>query len=282
MPIVDRKFVGLLLMITIASIALGSIIFARWAGSEYTILSNDYPKDPKGRGYMPTTGETDRFLISVLVSRPLEEMTVEFAYLANTSYRPAEELPEGWDQMDPTQRARYVGSIPYILNRTGEFGGISWSTRIFDLHWGDKKYRLVLFDFSNLTLWAGRNGSTVACLQGVLFDEEGEIAGYFPGRRDFLGYDGAVQRIFVERSGERVEYAPVSKGVQPPGTTPLKKAPPFGRVNFTDLRKDEIVSVGLEVNPAALGSAEYIYILDLKVNGEDRESFVHLLRRESR
>ena len=281
MPIVDRRFVGLLLMITIASVALGSIIFAPWGGSEYTILSNDYPKDPKGRGYMPTTGETDRFLISILVSRPLEEVTLQFAYLANTSYRLSKELPEGWDQLDLAERARHVGSIPHILNRTGEFGGIPWSTRTFDLQWGDKKYTLILFDFSNLTLWAGRNGSTVACLQGVLFDEEGEIAGYFPGRKDFLGYERAVQRIFVERSGERVEYAPVSTGVHPPGTTPLKKAPPFGRVNFTDLRRDEIVSVGLEVNPAALGSAEYICILDLKVNGEDKDSFVYLLRRES-
>ena len=277
----DKRFVGLLLMIGIGSVALGSIIFARWGGAEYTILTNDYPKDPFGRGYMPLTEETDRFLMSILVSRPLEEVSLDFAYLVNTTYEAPEQPPQRWNHMDLTVRAAQIGPIPRILNRSGEFGGLQWSTRTYKLEWNDRKYALVLFDFSNITFWAGRNASAVDSLQGVLFDEDGKVAGYFPGRRVFLGYPEALQRLYIERSGKRVEYAAVSKGVQPPGTLPLSQTPAFGRVNFTEVRKDEIVSVGFEVNPARLSPTEYVYLTYLAVNGEQRETFAYLIRRES-
>jgi len=277
---VDRRFLGLLLMIGIASTAAGALIFARGAKSAYSVIENEYPIDPRGRGYLPLTSGTARFQLGILLNKPAGRLTVSFATLVNTSYKLSGVEPQTWGEMELQDKASHVALIGEILNLTEEYlSDIDCRVEELDVVSGEDAYRLVLFDFSNTSTWSSRAERDLPLLHGVLFDGIGNISGYFRGSPGFPGWPSAVQSISVKLNSNETKYAPMRKDAQMEGTLPLDQAPHSGTIELEDLKKNDLLSMDLVVDPGRMGSAGLVVILRIHLNGLLREVVPILLHR---
>lgn len=264
----DRRFLGLLLIIGIVSTAAGALIFARRPRSAYSVVENVYPVDPRGRGYLPLTSGTARFQLGILLNKPVGRMTVSFATLVNTSYKLSGVDSQTWDQMGLEDKASHVGLIGEILNLTEKYlSDIDCRVEELDLITGENGDRLVLYDFSNSTSWSNKAEGSLPLLHGVLFDGKGNISGYFRGTAGFPGWSSAIQSISVKLNSNETKYAPMRKDAQMEGTLPLDQASASGTIQLEDLNRDDLLSIDLAVDSGRLGSAGLIVILRIQLNG---------------
>lgn len=276
----DRRFVGLLLMIGIASTAAGALIFARGPQSAYSLVENEYPIDPRGRGYLPLTSGTARFQLGVLLNKPAGRLTISFATLVNTSYELSGVEPQTWGEMELRDKASHVALIGEILNLTEDYlGDIDCRVEELDLVSGEDGYQLVLFDFSNSSIWSSRAEGDLPLLHGVLFDGNGNISGYFRGSPGFPGWPSAIQSISIKLNSNETKYAPMRKDAQMEGTLPLDQAPRSGMIQLEDLKRNDLLSIDLALDPGRMGSAGLIVTLRIHMDGLLREVVPILLHR---
>jgi len=267
-------------MIGIASTAAGAVIFARGPRSAYSVVENEHPIDPRGRGYLPLTGGTARFQLGILLNKPAGRLTVSFVTLVNTSYELSGAEPQTWDEMDLQGKASHVAVIGEILNLTEKYlSDIDCRVEDLDLVSGEDEYRLVLFDFSNSSIWSSRAEGDLPLLHGVLFEGTGNISGYFRGSPGFPGWPSAIQSISIKLNSNETKYAPMAKDAQMEGTLPLDQAPRSGTIELEDLKKNDLLSIDLAVDPGRMGSAGLIVILRIHLNGLLKEVMPILLHR---
>jgi len=269
----DKRFLGSLVIIAIISTAVGMLMFARSVEAPYTILTYEYPKDPSGRGSLPTTGEKDHILLSLLVNKPLSLLSISYSYLGTSELDMEKMDQSGWSGLSMMEKASRVGLIPDLIDMQRDLSmPLGWSSQSYELKWGARRFDMVVYDFSNYTAWVGGSLPGLPVLHGVLFDESGNLTGYFTGSPGFLGWKNAVLGISVARGGEETKYAPERKGVQQEGTTPIDEAPKLGVVEFRDLRPDEIVTVDLTIDPGRLPSTvNFTNIIGIGINGRPHE-----------
>ena len=260
-------------MIAIVSTAIGTLMFAHSAKTPYTILAYEYPKDPAGRGSLPTTGEKDHILLSLLVNKPMSLLSISYSYL-HTSELDMEDVDQtGWSGLSVLEKASRVGLIPELLDMQAELPiPLDWRSEELKLEWGQSKFDMVVYDFCNYTAWAPDAIPDLALLQGVLFDEGGNLTGYFTGSPGFLGWEYAVLGVSIRRGEQEMKYAPEQKGVQQEGTEPINDAPRLGKVELKDLKRDEIVTVDLTIDPSKLSAgANFTNVIRVGINGVPHE-----------
>jgi hypothetical protein len=270
----DSRFLGTLVIIGIISTAIGLVIFSRSAESAYTIVSYDYPKDAVGRGKISTSKEINHITLSMVLDRDASRVTISLANLreADTKLYPITNDDLVGDTL--VEKATGTGIIPHMLNMTDFPIDHDWGSQEIEVESGNTTYDLVLFDFSNITLWAPDPETKIPVMHGVMFEANGNLSGYYQGGPGYIGWGNALRSITIRRNSNETKYSMETKGGQPEGTLPMEDAPRLGMIRENDLKKDDIISVDLALDQSKLTQTKYILIFRIDIDGKNREVYI--------
>jgi hypothetical protein len=274
MPALDRKFVGVLVIVAIISTAIGLIIFSRSMETIYTILTYDFPKDPVGRGAFSTSKEINHLTLGLLLDKQVDTVSISFMSLVEADKKLYQITNDDLVGDTLVERASQAGIIPQMMNLTDFPHPHDWKPEEIEVISGNTTYDLVLFDFSNISIWAPKPETNLPVIHGVLFDVYGNFSGYFQGGPGYLGWGRALRSITIRRNSNETKYAMVTKGGQPAGTRPMEEAPRLGMVSERNLQKEDIISIDMALDQSKLALGMYIQIVKIRIDGRTREVFI--------
>jgi hypothetical protein len=267
-------------MIAIASTAAGILIFGQRSEPVYEVVDHEFPLDARGRAYLPTTEGSERFLLSLYLSKPVSMLAISFGSLRNLTFDPGDDDPAAREGLTLEERAANISSIREALALRDKYPvEVEWPTERVQVQSGDQAYTLIIFDFSNASAWAGEAEGDIPLIHGALFDEAGNITGYFQGSPGFLGWPDAIHSLTVKVGSQETKYAPLRKGTQQPGTLPLDQAPELGGIQLEDLGGDTFVTIDTAVEASLMGLTEIIHLIRIEINGDPQENLATLLLR---
>jgi hypothetical protein len=280
----DTRFVGTLVIIAIISTAAGTLMFGGVTPVGYSILTNEFPKDPMSKGRFLASKDTDHLTMSLLVDKPIAMLELSYWYLVATSYEFSEEDLEGWDELSMSEKASRVGLIPSMMEQTDFPFNDEIRPEELDVTSGSDKFKLLVYDFSDFLDWAPDPVSGLPVLHGVMFNESGILTNYFVGAPGFVGYGRTLKIISITRNSNETRYSIEEKGSQPEGTLPMDESPHLGIVKFADLKQDEILAIELTIDPSsglpydsmARVYLDFLHIVRLELDGELEEVFTTL------
>jgi len=280
----DTRFAGTLVIIAMVSTAAGSLMFGGVTPVGYSILTNEYPTDPVGKGRFLASKDTDHLTISLLVDKPAAMLELSFWYLVESPYEITEENLVGWDKLSMSEKASRVGLIPSMM----ELKEFPFSDGIhpeeLDVTSGSDEFKLFVYDFSDIIDWASDPVLDLRVIHGVMFNESGFISNYFVGAPGFMGYKQTLKIISVSRNNNETRYSIEEKGGQPAGTLSMDEAPHLGIIKFADLMQDEMLAVELTIDPSAglpYNSMarvyfDFLHIVRIELDGELKEVLTNL------
>ena len=88
--VLDTRFAGTLVIIAIFSTAAGSLMFGGVTPVGYSILTNEFPTDPVGKGRFLVSKDTDHLTLSLLVDEPSAMLELSYWYMVETPYEISE------------------------------------------------------------------------------------------------------------------------------------------------------------------------------------------------
>ena len=280
----DTRFVGTLVIIAIVSTAAGTLMFGGVTPVGYSVLTNEFPTDPVGKGRFLAKRDTDHLTISLLVDEPAAMLELSFWYLVATPYEISEEDLIGWDELSPSEKASRVGLIPSIMEQIEFPFNDGIQPEELDVTSGTDKFTLLVYDFSDFIDWAPDPVLGLPVIHGVMFNESGIVSNYFVGAPGFMGFGRTLKIVSIGRDYNETRYSIEEKGAQPEGTLPMEEAPHLGMVKFADLKQDEILAVELTIDPSSglpYNSKSGVYldllhIVRIELDGELKEVFTTL------
>jgi hypothetical protein len=172
------------------------------------------------------------------------------------------------------EKATGTGIIPNMLNMTDFPIDHDWGPQEIEVESGNATYDLVLFDFSNITMWATDPETRTPVIHGVMFEANGNLSGYYQGGPGYLGWGSALRSITIRRNSNETKYSLETKGGQPEGTLPMMDAPRLGVVREYDLEKDDIISLDLALDQSKLPQMKYILVFRIDIDGSNREAYI--------
>jgi hypothetical protein len=277
----DTRFAGILVIIAIVSTAVGSLMFGGVTPVGYSILTNEYPTDPVGKGRFLAIKDTDHLTLSLLVDEPVAMLELSFWYLVETPYEISEVDQVGWDGLSMMEKASRVGLIPSMIELIEFPFNDGIQPEELDVTSGSDKFKLFVYDFSDFIDWAPDPVLGLQVIHGVLFNESGILTNYFVGAPGFMGYGRTLRIVSVSRNYNETRYSIEEKGTQPAGTLPIDESPHLGIIKFPDLKQDEILAVELTMDPSAglpYNSKanlwlDFMHIVRIELDGELMEVF---------
>ena len=114
----DRKFVGVLVIVAIISTTVGIIIFSRSAASAYSILTYDFPKDAVGRGAFSTSKEINHLTLGVLLNQPAGLVSISYVNLRQADQKLFPVTNEDLVGETRGEKASSAAIIPHMMNLT--------------------------------------------------------------------------------------------------------------------------------------------------------------------
>jgi hypothetical protein len=221
-----------------------------------------------------TSKEINHLTIGLLLDRPADTVSISFVSLmeANKKLYPVTNDDLVGDTL--VERASSAAIVPQMLNLTDLPIPHDWSPEEIEVISGNTTYDLVLFDFSNISIWAPMPETNLPVIHGVLFNYDGNLSGYYQGGPGYLGWGRALRSLTIRRNSNETKFALVTKGGQPAGTFPMEEAPPMGMVREYDLEKEDIISIDMALDQSKLPQGNYIQIVRIAIDGQTREMFV--------
>ncbi len=275
----DRHLLVILAITGIMSTAVVSLLFHERVEGPIQVLRQDWnlPREG-GRILIPEDEGRYAYTLAVVARRPVAEMVLGFALLENCTL---EVTSARMNPANPTDVPEFgaflsaVGEYPEKGNATSE---------PFSAQLDQMEAEVSIFDLTDAfsALAPPETLRELATVHAILQRPEGGSIDYFQGSKDFfLQRDSALVDLTIQINENVTKYA--QRESTATGTVDLQKAPPLGILRFTDLQKDDRVSVTIAFNPARVsGSESLLQVVTIHVDGALNLATVHLLEHSSR
>jgi hypothetical protein len=249
---VDRRFVGYVLIILVITSIISALIFRGGGEEEVRFLSSRIPDDvPGGRPGSPS------YSLDILVARDLPDLIVRLQFLVNLTGMP---LARPWNETDDRSFEGLVNNVPRIrelmerIDALEDGFGLGSLYEVYELDMPDRKLHVI--DFSAMMAGLAGEGQLRSIYTLYAFSVSSEdVVSVLGGYRDFFvqrgdfattGYSVISEVRYREPSG----VACFRSEEAPPSDEECGKLldAPVGLLRFTDLSADESVHIEVTLN----------------------------------
>ncbi len=239
---VERRLIGVLIMSLIVGSLISLYLIRERIETPLSVIDESFPMKA-----LAGTSELDRDKYSVaFVSREdLKRVDVRFAYLIQVE----PDLTEGSGSAEVSQPEKAGEKIGQVSSKIDAMrrSGYEPDVTTQDVVVGGEKQTLVIYDFgSKLNPILPASGSSYfTTVYAVLINKSKKIDGLFEGVSDFFYMrEISLKEMEITRNENKTTYLAVeSEEVLRPGVRPAEAAPEQGRVVFTDVRRNDRVSI---------------------------------------
>lgn len=247
----DRRLVGILAMVVVASTVMSIVLFNFGPDELIQVLVNKYPEKIVRGGY-----GRPRFTLDLVATKSLPDIRVEYSIL--TKINPL--LIKPWNQTDAARMGpdELAGNIP-LLSET-----ISWFERCAlqglelpvelireTIEYNGSRADIHIYEFTDAYMALGLGLgqlNTTDTVWAIIVDDSGGVHTY-SGIRDFFFDRLGIIYSFEISDGRGTESfasprMPPELRENSPG---LDMAPPFGSVHRRDVAKGDRIHIGFEI-----------------------------------
>ncbi len=283
----ERGLIGILLICLVGSSIPVLLFLGERTKSPVTVLKVEYPER------FPS-GVPNRFALNVLARKDVEDLTVQYSYLYRVSGDRMEELykTEGFNESvlsdDDPYRFLIVPSGSGGMREKLPGGDAGFETQRVTVPYSYKRefkifnvdLNIRFYDFCKMLRWTPYSASPSVYGATTTFAfvsiEEGNIS-LFRGASDFyLNRDDSLSDLEIGKDGESSLYLNPKIREISDEYTHVNDSPPFGTVNFGNLKKGERAYLSFTTRDISLPA---IQVVRFWANGEllEEETRINLL-----
>ena len=236
---VERRLIGVILISLIVGSLISLYIIREKIETPVSLIDESFPS----RALAGTSDlDQDKYSVAFICREDLTEVAVQFASLIEVE--PV--FIGARKQVDDLQRAGE--QVEQVKNQVMllEKAGYEPDVIVTDVEVEGRKQTAVIYDFSTrLSAVLPKSGSShYRSVYLVLVNKSKMIDGLFEGVPDFFFMKQfSLQSLEVARNANKTVYMKAKEKGQKEGTLPISDVPEYGSVAFTDLRRNDRVSI---------------------------------------
>ena len=280
---VDRRLVGILLMVLISSTSLSIAFLVRSPHEKIKLVKNYWETVTlEGWKQLPRIERPISYTLGLVARRRIGEVVARFGILRNQTLSANY---TGWDKLTPRERAIRIGGLEFLDRRAADVErsmGVGPVETWTEVTIAGRQVRLFILDYDPLIapLADRRVAMESPSLFAFVLDSTGNVTQFYSGCWDFfVDRSRSILELTVQLNENVTTYA--NKQYMVEGSDPLAETIPWaGEVVFKDLCKDDRVFITFGVNGGAVaGDQSVMQLVQLRVDGEYSEPVLNVLKR---
>ncbi len=283
---IDASLVSMMVIVLVSSALIVFTLAHEKIPSPVVILKNAFPEKLVSQASVSTREGMD-FSLSLAALRDIRTLEIQYLTLVKvdpvylTSERPQGSLKEVAESIAP---------IKALMEET-ENELVPYRILPIEAIHGNLTYEGLLYDFPMVRLYSD------SALSGQVYTsfmvlENGTEAVYFEGISDFFlnrlgGFvnvqlpegaeiRSAIESLRIRRNKDTVSYSSAENA--PKGWVPVEETPPFGRVIFTDVKRNDTFSIDFTVETPRRPGGMCAQVIRVVADGEAVETIVNMIR----
>ena len=280
---VDRRLVGILLMVLISSTSLSIAFLVRSPHEKIKLVKNYWETVTlEGWKQLPRIERPISYTLGLVARRRIGEVVARFGILRNQTLSANY---TGWDKLTLRERAIRIGGLEFLDSRAADVErsmGVGPVETWTEVTIAGRQVRLFILDYDPLIapLADRRVAMESPSLFAFVLDSTGNVTQFYSGCWDFfVDRSRSILELTIQLNENVTTYANKQHMVE--GSDPLAETIPWaGEVVFKDLCKDDRVFITFRVNGGAVsGDQSVMQIVELRVDGEYLGPIVNILKR---
>jgi hypothetical protein len=287
----ERRLIGVLVMSLIVGSLISLYLIRERIETPINIIDESYPKTALAGS---SELDQDKYSLAFVCREDLKRVEMRFCYLMQVD--PTMDDP-GAKVDKPESAGEMVEEIEREISLMGEMGYEPEVTVTEVMVDGGKK-RVVIYDFAcKLNEILPANGSSYyRSVYAVSVNRSDMIDGFYEGVSDFAFLrDFSLQSLEITKNANKTTYMATDEETDlQEGAFPIRMAPKQGRILFTDLKRNDRISLVYRsisrsqeyptlFRKRLTGARHLIHVAKIEVNGELAEDklLVHIITNDA-
>ncbi len=236
----ERRLIGVLIISLIVGSLISLYLIREKIETPINLIDDSFPK----RALAGTSEvDQDKYGVAFICREDLKQVAVRFAYLMESEPSLTEPSTTVADPEKAGEMIEQINNKLVLIRESGYEPEISVS----DIEIDNEKGTLVIYDFSSkLNPMLPSSGSSYfRTIYAVFLNKSKMINRYYEGVSDFFFMRGvSLQALEITRNANKTTYVVADEevGLQP-GVHPITQAPEQGKIVFSDLKRNDRVSI---------------------------------------